>query len=289
MIESLKSVLESASRVFSAVTFDRVFSALLVFAVGFALAYVFRRLTFRAAYKVVPLHIAKAISGFIYYVIVIIVMMTILSIFGVSITGVLVAGGIAGIVLGFASQTIVSNLLAGIFLYWDKPFKPGDPVNVEGIAGIVQEISILSTRIQTWDGVYVRIPNEKVFTATITNYARMPVRRVELKVSIAYKEDFGKAKEVIARVLDEHPLVLVQPEPVIFTSELGSDGVEITVQAWAPTSEWITVKRELLWNIKKALTEAGIEIPFPQRDIWFRTPLKVEVTTKSTSKLDSIS
>ena len=284
MIESFKPVIESMNKILSVITFDRIVASLLVFAVGFVLAHIFRRIIFRTTYKVTPLHVAKAISSFIYYVIVIVTIMTILSIFGVSITGVIVAGGIAGIVLGFASQTVVSNLLAGLFLYWDKPFKPGDPINIEGAAGIVQEISILSTRIQTWDGVYVRIPNEKVFTSTIINYGRMPVRRVELKVSIAYKEDFDKAKEVIMRVLEDHPLVLVYPEPVVFTSELGSDGVEITVQAWAPTSEWINVKRELLWNIKKALTEAGIEIPFPQRDVWFRSPIEVKLAKSEENK-----
>ena len=284
MIESFKPVIESMNKILSVITFDRIVASLLVFAVGFVLAHIFRRIIFRTTYKVTPLHVAKAISSFIYYVIVVVTIMTILSIFGVSITGVIVAGGIAGIVLGFASQTVVSNLLAGLFLYWDKPFKPGDPINIEGAAGIVQEISILSTRIQTWDGVYVRIPNEKVFTSTIINYGRMPVRRVELKVSIAYKEDFDKAKEVIMRVLEDHPLVLVYPEPVVFTSELGSDGVEITVQAWAPTSEWINVKRELLWNIKKALTEAGIEIPFPQRDVWFRSPIEVKLAKSEENK-----
>jgi len=279
-MEVFKPVIDLISRISSILTLDKILASLLIFIIGIFLAYALRRLIYKTTYRVTPLHIAKALSNLVYYIIVAVVVIAILSIFGVNVTGVIVAGGIIGIVLGFASQTIVSNLLAGIFLYWDKPFKPGDPVSIENVAGVVEEISIISTRIQTWDGVYVRIPNEKVFTTTIVNYGKMPVRRVELKVSIAYREDFEKALEVIKRLVDEHPLILAKPEPVIFVSELGSDGVEITIQVWAPTSEWIQVKRELLWLIKKELTKAGIEIPFPQRDLWFRTPLEVKIIEK---------
>lgn len=259
------------------VTLDKIIASVLVLVVGLLLAYMFRRLVYRVAFRVTPPGIAKSLSNLTYYVVVSIAVVTILAILGVNVISLIVAGGVIGIILGFASQTIVSNLLAGIFLYWDKPFKPGDPVNIEGVAGIVKEISILSTRIQTWDGVYVRIPNEKVFTTTIVNYGRMPIRRVELKASIAYKEDFERALEVIRRLVDQHPLVLAKPEPVIYVSQLGSDGVEITIQVWTPTSEWINVKRELLWLVKKELTKAGIEIPFPQRDVWFRTPLEIRI------------
>jgi len=283
-MEAFHQVYEFLSKMFSMVTLEKIVAALIVFIVGFMLAYGLRRIVYRVTYKVAPLHLAKSLANLVYYVIIAIALITVLAVFGVDVTGLVIAGGIIGIVLGFASQTIVSNLLAGIFLYWDKPFKPGDPVCIDNVAGIVDEISILSTRVQTWDGVYVRIPNEKVFTTTIVNYGRMPVRRVELKTSIAYREDFEKALEVIRRLVEEHPLVLAKPEPVIFVSELGSDGVEITIQVWAPTSEWINVKRELLWLIKKELTKAGIEIPFPQRDVWFRTPLEVRVIEEKKSK-----
>lgn len=277
VIESLSNLLGNIS---SMVTLDKILASVLVLVAGFLLAYTFKRLVYRVAIKVTPPDIARSLSNLAYYVVVTIAVVTILAILGVNVASFIVAGGVIGIILGFASQTIVSNLLAGVFLYWDKPFKPGDPVNIEGVAGIVKEISILSTRIQTWDGVYVRIPNEKVFTTTIVNYGRMPIRRVELKASIAYKEDFEKALEVIRRLVDQHPLILAKPEPVIYVSQLGSDGVEITIQVWTPTSEWINVKRELLWLIKKELTKVGIEIPFPQRDVWFRTPLEIRIIEK---------
>lgn len=274
------SLLDNVLAVLSISTLDKILLSILILVVGFILAYIFRRLVYKVTLKITPSDIARSLSNLVYYTVVAIAIITILAIFGVNVTSLIVAGGVVGIVLGFASQTIVSNLLAGIFLYWDKPFKPGDPVNIDNVAGIVKEISILSTRIQTWDGVYVRIPNEKVFTTTIVNYGKMPVRRVELKASIAYKEDFEKALEVIRKLIDQHPLILVKPEPVIYVSQLGSDGVEITVQVWTPTSEWINVKRELLWLIKKELTRSGIEIPFPQRDIWFRTPLEIKIIEK---------
>jgi len=279
-MDVLKPLSDLLGSISSMVTLDKILVSVLVLVAGFLLAYTFKRLVYRVAFRVTPPDIARSLSNLVYYIVIAIAVVTILAILGVDVTSLIVTGGVIGIVLGFASQTIVSNLLAGIFLYWDKPFKPGDPVNIDNVAGIVKEISILSTRIQTWDGVYVRIPNEKVFATTIVNYGRMPVRRVELKASIAYKEDFEKALEVIRRLVDQHPLILAKPEPVIYVSQLGNDGVEITIQVWAPTSEWINVKRELLWLIKKELTKAGIEIPFPQRDVWFRTPLEIRIIEK---------
>jgi len=116
-----------------------------------------------------------------------------------------------------------------------------------------------------------------VFTTVIKNIGANVVRRLEFVVGIAYKEDAEKAIEIIKNVVNEHPFVLANPEPEVFVSNLGESSVDITVRAWTPTSEWMNVRKELLWKIKKAITEAGIEIPFPQRDIWLRTPLEVRI------------
>ncbi|MET1124496.1 MAG: mechanosensitive ion channel family protein [Archaeoglobaceae archaeon] len=217
----------------------------------------------------------ELLAKLVQYAIVVVAVVAVLPVLGVNLTGLLVAGGIAGIVLGFASQSVVANLVSGLFLLWEKPIKIGDQVNVDGVMGFVEDVRIMSTIIRTYDGLYVRIPNEKIFTSNITNYVANVARRFEYIVSISYKDDAEKAVEVINRVIDEHPFALKIPEPQVFVDNLGDSGVNIVVRIWSPSTEWYPVKMELLWKIKKALEDAGIEIPFPQRVVWFANRLEV--------------
>ncbi len=249
----------------------RYTAAALVFAVGVVIAVVVRKLAKRSLLRTLPRDVENIVEKLIYYGIIVIAALSALSVAGVEATGLLVAGSIVGVAVGFASQTVVSNFLSGIFLYIDRPFRPGDPVDIEGVAaGTVRDITIFSTRIRTWDGIDTRIPNSRVFESVIRNFSRNVARRVEYKVGIAYDADIGKAVEVIRRVLDEHPLVLVEPEPMIFVEDLGDSAVILNVRFWVPSSHWFQAKAEVLRLIKEALDEAGIEIPFPQRVVWFR-------------------
>jgi small-conductance mechanosensitive channel len=188
---------------------------------------------------------------------------------GVNISGILVVGGIAGIVIGFASQSIVGNLISGIFLMLERPIKVGDQLEVEGVRGFVEDINIISTIVRTYDGLYIRIPNEKVFTSSITNFVTNVVRRFEYVIGIRYEDDAEKAIEIIQKILEDHPFVLKNPEAQVFVNNLGESSVDIVVRIWAPIQVWYSVKMELLWKIKENLEKNGIEIPFPQRVIWF--------------------
>jgi len=197
-------------------------------------------------------------------------------ILGLNLSGLLVAGGIAGIVIGFASQSVVSNLVSGLFLMIEKPVRLGDQVEIEGISGFIEDIRIMSTIVRTYDGLYVRIPNEKVFTSNIVNLSGNVARRFEYKIGISYKDDAEKVAEIIRNVVEKHPFVLKNPEPQIFVEEFGDNAVILSVRVWSPTSEWFSVRMELLTEIKKALEEEGIEIPFPQRVVWFANELELK-------------
>ncbi len=216
----------------------------------------------------------------IYFGIIIVAFIAVLPALGLDLSGLLVAGGITGIVLGFASQSVVANLVSGIFLISEKPIKIGDQVNIDGVAGFVEDVNILSTVIRTYDGLYVRIPNEKVFTSNITNYVAHTARRFEYVVGIRYSDDAEKAIEIIKRLIEEHPFALKNPEPQVFVDSLGDSSVNIVARIWAPSTEWYNVKMELLWKIKTELERNGIEIPFPQRVIWFANELKADVKGK---------
>jgi small-conductance mechanosensitive channel len=210
----------------------------------------------------------------IYYSIIVIAVLLILRLLGIELSGLLVAGGIIGIVIGFASQSIVGNLISGLFLMFERPIKIGDQVNIDGTSGFVEDIHTVSTIIRTYEGLYVRIPNEKVFTNKITNYVANTARRFEYVVGIRYSDDADEAIEIIKDLIEEHPIALKDPSPKVFVDDLGDNAVNIIVRIWAPSTEWYDVKMEMLWKIKKGLKENGIEIAFPQRTVWFANELQ---------------
>lgn len=189
--------------------------------------------------------------------------------FDINLADMLVIGGTMGIVIAFASQKIVSNFGSGLFLVLERPIKPGDSILIDDVAGTVDEIRILSTIVKTHEGIYVRIPNEKVFTSDITNYVANVARRFEYTIGIAYHSDADAAVRIIRKLLEDHPFVLRHPSPSIFVDTLGDSSVNLRVFIWAPSKVWWSVKTEMLWKIKLALEKEGIEIPFPQRAVSF--------------------
>ncbi|MDD3493189.1 MAG: mechanosensitive ion channel family protein [Candidatus Thermoplasmatota archaeon] len=227
----------------------------------------------------VPKNTLSNMEKLVYYTIVFVGFVIAMSTIGFSLSGLLVAGGIMGIVIGFASQTVVSNLISGLFLIIEKPIKIGDGVNIDDVAGIVEDVRILSTTIRTYDGIYTRLPNEKVFSSNIQNYVAHGARRFSYSVGIRYRDDADQAKEIITNLLESHPLVLKNPAPQVFVEELGNSSVNLKVRMWAPSTHWYGVYTEMLWKIKVALEKEGIQIPFPQRVVWFADTLKGDITT----------
>jgi small-conductance mechanosensitive channel len=205
----------------------------------------------------------------VHYSIIVVGIFAVFTILGVNLSGLLVAGGIVGIVLGFASQSIVGNLISGIFLFIERPIGIGDNVIISGTSGTVEDIQVFSTIIRTYEGLYVRIPNEKVFTENITNLSAQVARRFEYEIGIRYSDDADEAIRIIDRVLEETPFVLKKPSRHAFVDNLGDNAVNIVVRVWAPTSEWYSLKMSLLWKLKRTLELEGIQIAFPQRVVWF--------------------
>ncbi len=221
-------------------------------------------------------NLLDVILKIIYYTIIIAVFIGLTPLLGINLSGLLLAGGITGIIIGFALQNIVANLVSGIFLAIERPVKIGDGISVSNVVGIVEDVNIFSTIIRTYDGLFVRIPNSTIFTSNITNYTAHVARRFEYVVGISYSDDAQKAIEVIKKVIEDHPLALKKPEPQVFVDNLGENSVNIVVRVWAPSQEWYSVKMDLLWEIKRKLEENGISIPFPQRVIWFANNLKLK-------------
>ncbi|AKB51008.1 Small-conductance mechanosensitive channel [Methanosarcina barkeri str. Wiesmoor] len=206
----------------------------------------------------------ETIIKILYYGMLTIVFFSNLRLIGINPSGFLLAGGVAGIVLGFASQNIVGNLVSGFFLMVERPIKIGDQVQISDVSGYVIDIRIISTLIRTYDGLLVRIPNQQVFTTNITNIVGHPVRRFEHTIRIRYSDDANAAIFLIKDLIEKEPFALLNPSPSVFVNELGDSSVNITVRIWAPVNEWFGIKTRILWDIKQILEENGIEIPLPQ-------------------------
>jgi small-conductance mechanosensitive channel len=241
-----------------------------IFAIGVVIARVVRMTVLRYVGVHLPEETKQIVNGIAYWGIIVMAGLAALSNQGVDFTGALVGAGIFGIIIGFATQSLVANLISGLFMQIDRPMKIGDPVEITDMdtAGVVTEVTALSTRLRKFDGTYVRLPNEKVFTSQIRNFSKNIARRVEFKVGIAYKDDITKAIEVIRKSLYDTPMVLIEPEPNIFVDELADSGVNVNVWAWVPWQHWFPMRMQLVEQVKKELDRAGIEIPFPQRMIW---------------------
>jgi small-conductance mechanosensitive channel len=179
----------------------------------------------------------------------------------------LVIGGTAGLIIAFASQKIVSNLGSGIFLLIERPVKIGDTIRIGDISGTVYQIRVLSTILKTNEGIYVRVPNEQVFTSDITNYVASPARRFEYRITIGHRENVEGVNSAILALISEHPFVLKNPAPSVYMAGLSEAGIEIGVRMWAPSTVWDSLQTEMLWKIKQLLDQMGVEIPLPQRVI----------------------
>ncbi|MEZ4428562.1 MAG: mechanosensitive ion channel family protein, partial [Nannocystaceae bacterium] len=178
------------------------------------------------------------------------------------------AAGILTIALGFASQTSASNLISGLFLMGEKPFVVGDVIRVGTTTGEVISIDLLSVKLRTFDNLLVRLPNESLLKSELTNLTRFPLRRVDLKIGVAYKEDIGRVRSVLLRVAERNPLCLDEPAPIFIFEGFGASSLDIQFSVWAATPRYLELKTSIYEEIKRAFDEEGIEIPFPHVSVY---------------------
>lgn len=175
--------------------------------------------------------------------------------------------GAAGLAIGLALQGSLSNFASGVLLISFRPFKAGDFIEVAGTAGVVEEILIFSTKLKTGDNKTVVIPNGSITSGTITNYSTKPTRRIDLIIGVSYDANLADTKKILADVVNANELVLKDQPVTIGVSELADSSVNLVVRPWVKSSDYWPVYFELLENIKVALDDAGIEIPYPHMSV----------------------
>ena len=251
------------------ITLENILYFTVVLTVGVIIAKIVAINVRRILAERLPKNESELFAKLIYYIIIIWAFVIALPQLKFDLSGLLVAGGVAGLVIGFASQSVVSNLISGLFLMFERPIKLGDNINVADVTGSVEDVRILSTVIKTYDGIYIRIPNEKVFTSNITNYVHNAARRFTYEIRIRYEDDADAAIRIAREVIEKHPFALKNPAPSVFVDNFGEHSVNLTAYIRAPARNWWDVRTDLLWKIKQALEENGIEIPIPQRTVRF--------------------
>ena len=179
--------------------------------------------------------------------------------------------GISGVAIGFAFKDIFQNFLAGILLLVTEPFRLGDQIVAGGFEGTVEDIQTRATTIKTYDGRRVVIPNAELFTGSVVVNTAFDCRRTEYEVGIAYGDDIPQAKAIILRVLHQIPGVLDTPAPDVLTVALADSSVQLRVRWWSLPSrgEVLSVQDVVITEIKAALNQGGIHIPFPMRHVLF--------------------
>jgi len=248
--------------------FENIIGAIIALAIAFIIARYLSILTRRRLHEKVPAATVKNVSKLVYYLIILIgiaVAIRLLNIPGVTLTELLVAGGFAGIVIGLAAQSTLSNFIAGILLMTERPFKIGDFINYNGNVGMVVDVGLLSTKIQSWEGYYVRIPNNELFNSPLINYSNSRARLVRVQFTIPFEHDLNKVINTIQKKLNDQWYILAEPAPIVFPVQFNENGVLLEARAWTSGNTWFTLYSQMPALIEESLKELGVPYSYPRR------------------------
>jgi small conductance mechanosensitive channel len=197
----------------------------------------------------------------------ILLFISIASMVGIETTSFIAVLGAAGLAVGLALQGSLANFAGGVLILAFKPFRVGDFVEIDGVSGTVSSISVLNTYLLTPKTNTAILPNGGVANGKIINYSIQEIRRVDLEVGIGYGENIGEAKKVIEKVLADNPKVVAEPAPFVGVGSLADSSVNLAIKPHCKNEHYWDVYFSVQEEVKIALDEAGIEIPFPQRDV----------------------
>jgi len=207
------------------------------------------------------------LSSLVYYAALAFVIIAVMDIVGIETASLAVVLGAAGLAIGLALQGTLSNFASGVMLMIFRPIRIGDYVELGGGSGTVFEIGIFSTKLNTPDNVRIELPNSSVYGETIKNFNANDIRRIDMVMGIGYDDDIGLAIETMRGIMKADRRVLEEPEMVLAVGELADSAVNILVRPWCAREDYWALKWDLTRQFKEKLEQAGITIPFPQRDV----------------------
>ena len=249
--------------------------AIFVFIIGVQVAKYVKKMVSRIAAKVVDNRaVASILEKVAYISILLVTVFTTLSILQLekAVTSLLAGAGVIGLALGFAFQEIASNFVSGIFIAFQKPFKPGDIIEIGDLFGTINSIDLRTTTVVTVQGLEVLVPNRKLFTDTVTNLTLTPKRRIDLEVGVSYAEDLERVAKIAGEALEGIEERISDRPVEIYFKEFGGSSINFDARVWIhyPAHiNYIKARHAIVTRIKKAFDENGITIPFPIRTLDF--------------------
>jgi small-conductance mechanosensitive channel len=265
-----------------------IIKASILLLAGFICASMASRAVTRFFSKNFSQHHIVLFKRLLYWLIVALFVASALKQLGFSLSVLLGAAGVLSVALGFASQTSASNLISGLFLIGEQPFKLGDTIKVGNTTGEVLSIDLLSVKLRTFDNLFVRIPNETLIKSEVTNLTRFPIRRFDLLLGVAYKEQIATVRKILLDVADKNPLCLDEPNPMFLFLGFGDSALNIQFSVWSKRENFRDLRNSLQEEVKLAFDKADVEIPFPQRTVHFNqinnAPLQTQVNEGAADK-----
>ena len=242
--------------------------AILVFIIGRIIAKFVVKLFSKSLEKAkVDETLTSFLSNVAYAVLLAFVIISALGTLGVNTTSFAAAIAAAGLAIGLAFQNSLSNLAAGVMIIIFKFFNKGEYVEVAGTAGTIDAVTVFTTTLKTPDNKTITIPNSSITSNNIINYSREKTRRVDMVFCIDYKDSIKLAKETLEKLLSEDERILKDPEPIIAVGELADSSINILCRPWVKTDDYWAVYWDMQEKVKERFDEAGLSIPFPQRDM----------------------
>ncbi len=217
-------------------------------------------------------------SKIVRYAILALVIVMVLGQFGVQTASIIAAMGAIGLAIGLAMQGTLQNIAAGIMLLVLRPVRIGEYIEVDDVAGTVEEIGLFASRLRAPDGVYILAPNASLWNKPIRNYNRNGVRRKDIEIGIGYGDDIALAQKVMLGVSRADSRVLGEPEPEAFVSALADSAVTVTLRYWTSDKDVLSTEKALRRAAKEAFDDNGISIPFPQQEVLWKGPQAPDVT-----------
>ena len=213
--------------------------------------------------KLVNDSVKSFVTSLIDVVVMILLIIMIISVLGIDTSSFIAIFASAGVAIGMALSGTLQNFAGGVMILLFRPFKVGDYIEAQGVAGTVKQIQIFNTMVHTGDNKVILLPNGAVSTGIINNYSREPKRRLDMVFSISYGNDFKKAKAVLLRLIAEDSRVLNDPaEPFIVLGEMGASSIDIIVRVWCDQADYWGIKFDLNKKVYETFPKEGLEFPF---------------------------
>lgn len=236
--------------------------------IGFIIAKLISRFSVQFFGKLFTPHTTQLIQRGTYYLIFTLFVFSALLELGFNLNVLLGAASVLTVAIGFASQTSASNFISGIFLMAERSFVIGDVIKVGSTVGEVLSIDLLSVKIRTFDNLFVRLPNEALIKSEVTTLTKFPIRRLDMKIGVAYKENIAKVKSILEKVAFDNPLCLEEPKPLYIFQGFEDSSLSLQFSVWTKRENFLDLKNSMYEQIKNAFDEQNIEIPFPHLSLY---------------------